>query len=454
MIVSGWSPEKDSRREAPVSTQESHQTMKRCGVAIVGWGTVGSGVAGLLLAKRQELAERTGADLELRRVVDTDLERPRDFPVPEELLSRDLQDVLDDPEVEVVAELVGGTGETGDLVLRLLAAGKHVVTANKALLATRGRELFAAARKRGVALAFEASTAGGVPVIRALAEGLVANRIESIVGVVNGTANFVLTQMTQHNMSYQQALALAQEEGYAERDPSLDVKGIDSAHKLAILARTGMAVDFEFEEIPCQGITELELCDLQYAWELGYAIKLLAVARQQEGGLELRVHPALLLRRHPLAWVDGVFNAVCIRGDVVGDVVLHGQGAGQMPTASAVVADLVDVALGRAQKTFQQLSAPARKVRLRPTAEIETQYYLRFQALDRPGTLAQIAGVLGHHQISILSVIQKEAPPERAFVPVVIVTHPAREGHLARAVAEIDGLDVVKGPSIWLRMEQ
>ncbi|MCK4299079.1 MAG: homoserine dehydrogenase, partial [Planctomycetes bacterium] len=277
-----------------MNIRESRQTMKRCGVAIVGWGTVGSGVAGLLLSKRQELAQRTGADLELRWVVDTDLERPRDFSVPQELLSRDLQDVLDDPEVEVVAELVGGTEQTRDLVLRLLDVGKHVVTANKALLATQGRELFAAARKRGVALAFEASTAGGVPVIRALAEGLVANRIESIVGVVNGTANFVLTQMARHNMSYQQALALAQEEGYAERDPSLDVKGVDSAHKLAILARTGMGVDFDFEEIPCQGITELELCDLQYAWELGYAIKLLAVARHREGKLELRVHPALL----------------------------------------------------------------------------------------------------------------------------------------------------------------
>ena len=428
--------------------------MKRCGVAIVGWGTVGSGVARLLLSKRQELAQRTGADMELRWVVDTDLERPRDFPVPQELLSRDLQDVLDDPEVEVVAELVGGTEQTRDLVLRLLDVGKHVVTANKALLATQGRELFAAARKRGVALAFEASTAGGVPVIRALAEWLVANRIESIVGVVNGTANFVLTQMARHNMSYQQALALAQEQGYAERDPSLDVKGVDSAHKLAILARTGMGVDFDFEEIPCQGITELELCDLQYAWELGYAIKLLAVARHREGELELRVHPALLPRRHPLAWVDGVFNAVCIHGDAVGDVVLYGQGAGQMPTASAVVADLVDVALGRAQKTFRQLSAPVEKVRLRPTTDIETQYYLRFQALDRPGTLAQIAGVLGRNQISILSVMQKEAPAESVFVPVVIMTHPAREEHLARAMARIDGLDVVEGPSIWLRTEQ
>ncbi len=227
-----------------------------------------------------------------------------------------------------------------------------------------------------------------------------------------------------------------------------------SAHKLAILARTGMGVDFDFEEIPCQGITELELCDLQYAWELGYAIKLLAVARHREGELELRVHPALLPRRHPLAWVDGVFNAVCIHGDAVGDVVLYGQGAGQMPTASAVVADLVDVALGRAQKTFQQLSAPVEKVHLRPSADIETQYYLRFQALDRPGTLAQIAGVLGRDQISILSVMQKEAPAESVFVPVVIMTHPAREEHLARAMARIDGLDVVEGPSIWLRTEQ
>jgi len=428
--------------------------MKRCGVALVGWGTVGTGVTRLLLGKRRELARRTGADLELRWVVDTDLERPRDFPVAKELLVSDLQKVLDDPEVEVVVELVGGIEPTRELVLRLIAAGKHVVTANKALLATHGRELFAAARKRGVAVAFEASAAGGIPVIRALAEGLVANRIESIVGIVNGTANFVLTQMARHNISYEQALAQAQQEGYAESDPTLDVEGIDSAHKLAILARTAMGVEFDFEDIPCQGITGLELRDLQYAWELGYAIKLLAVTRRREADLQLRVSPALLPRSHPLAWVDGVFNAVSIHGDAVGDVVLYGKGAGQMPTASAVVADLVDVALGRAQKTFEQLSTPAERVHIRPTAETEAEYYLRFEALDEPGTLAKIASVLGHHDISILSVMQKEAPAGSTFVPVVIMTHRAREDDLVRAMKGIDGLDVLKGPSIWLLVEQ
>lgn len=447
--------------QAAVEGEGAVSEVTRCGVAVVGWGTVGTGVAHLLLSRREELARRTGADLVLRRVVDTDLERPREFPVPAELLSRDLNDVLDDPEVKVVAELVGGIEGTREMVLRLIEAGKHVVTANKALLATHGRELFAAARRRGVALAFEASAAGGVPVIRALAEGLVANRIESIVGVVNGTANFVLTKMARENVSYQEALRQAQEEGYAERDPTLDVEGIDSAHKLAILARTALGVDFDFEEISCQGISGLKLCDLRYAWELGYHIKLLAIARQtagsaegQQAELELRVHPALIPRRHPLAWVDGVFNAVCIRGDAVGDVVLYGRGAGQMPTASAVVADLVDVALGRAQKTFAQLSAPGRRVRVRPPEELETAYYLRFEAWDRPGTLAQIAGVLGRHQISILSVMQKEAPPGSTFVPVVIVTHPARERDLARAVGEIDRLEVVRGPSIRIRIEQ
>jgi homoserine dehydrogenase len=428
--------------------------MRHCGVAVVGWGTVGTGVCHMLLSKREELAQRSGADLLLRRVVDVDLERPRTFPVPAKLLSRHLEDVLTDPKVEVVAELVGGVEETFPLVLRLLEAGKHVVTANKALLATRGRELFAAARERGVAIAFEASTAGGVPIIRALAEGLVANRIESIVGVVNGTANFVLTQMARNNMSYDQALAEAQRQGYAERDPTLDVEGIDSAHKLAILARTGMGVEFDLEKIPCQGITGLDLCDLQYAWELGYGIKLLAVARRLGDEVELRVHPALVPRQHPLAWVDGVYNAICIRGDAVGDIVLYGKGAGQMPTASAVVSDLVDMALGRAQRTFAQLSVPVQGLRLRPTTEIETQYYLRFEALDRPGTLAQIAGVLGSRDISILSVMQKEAPAGSTFVPVVIVTHPAKERSLSQAVGEIDELGVVRGPSIWIRMEQ
>ncbi len=322
------------------------------------------------------------------------------------------------------------------------------------MLATHGRELFAAARQQGVSLSFGASAAGGVPVIRALAEGLVANRIESIVGIVNGTANFVLTQMARENMSYEKALALAQAEGYAERDPTLDVEGIDSAHKLTILARTGMQADFDFEEVSTEGITRLDQCDLRYAWELGYGLKLLAIARRRDDELELRVHPALIPRQHPLAWVDGVFNAVCIRGDAVGDILLYGRGAGQMPTASAVVADLVDTAVGRAQRTFEQLAVSPRPVRVRPTAEIVTQYYLRFQAADRPGTLAKIAGVLAGHDISILSVMQKEAPAETTYVPVVIVTHPAREENLARAVADIDTLDVVKGPSVWIRMEQ
>ena len=433
---------------------ESCLEMKHCGVVIVGWGTVGTGVAKILLTQRDELARRTGADLELLRVVDSDLERKRHFRVPGELLSRNLDDVLTDPKVQVVAELVGGIEPTRELVLRLIEAGKHVVTANKALLATHGRELFAAARKRGVALAFEASAAGGVPVVRALAEGLVANRIESIVGIVNGTANFVLTQMARENMPYEEALSQAQAAGYAERDPTLDVEGTDSAHKLAILARTGMDADFDLAEISTQGITHLEVCDLQYAWELGYAIKLLAIARRREEELDLRVHPALISRQHPLAWVDGVFNAICIRGDAVGDILFYGQGAGQMPTASAVVADMVDLALGRGQRTFEQLATSPRRVPVRPTADITTQYYLRFQALDRPGTLANIAGVLGRHDISILSVMQKEAPPDVTYVPVVIVTHPAREKDLSQAVAEIDALDVVKGASVWIRMEQ
>ena len=428
---------------------ESCLEMKHCGVAIVGWGTVGTGVVKILLTQRDELARRTGADLELLRVVDKDLERERDLQVPTELLSREL-----DPKVQVVAELVGGIEPTRELVLRLIEAGKHVVTANKALLATHGRELFAAARERGVALAFEASAAGGVPVVRALAEGLVAHRIESIVGLVNGTANFVLTQMARENMPYEEALSQAQAAGYAERDPTLDVEGTDSAHKLAILARTGMDADFDLAEISTQGITHLEVCDLQYAWELGYAIKLLAIARRREEELDLRVHPALISRQHPLAWVDGVFNAICIRGDAVGDILFYGQGAGQMPTASAVVADMVDLALGRGQRTFEQLATSPRRVPVRPTADITTQYYLRFQALDRPGTLAKIAGVLGRHDISILSVMQKEAPPDVTYVPVVIVTHPAREKDLAQAVAEIDTLDVVQGSSVWIRMEQ
>ncbi|MFH0963759.1 MAG: homoserine dehydrogenase [Planctomycetota bacterium] len=429
--------------------------MKTIHVGLVGFGTVGSGVVKILLEEHDAIAERTNVDVRLLYVCDLDLARDRGVAVPKGLLTKDFRKVLDDDRVSVVIELIGGIDVAKKLILEALAKKKHVVTANKALLATHGTQLFEAAAANGVTISFEASCAGGIPIILALREGFVANRILSIMGIVNGTCNYILTRMAHDRTNYNEALAGAQAQGYAETPPTLDVSGVDSAHKLAILAKTAFGVDFDFDEITCEGIDEVRLQDIEYAAELGYVLKLLAIAKRSDHELELRVHPTLIDREHPLASVGGVFNAVALEGHAVGEALLYGRGAGQMPTASAVCADILDVALGRAKLSFDNLAlypGKGKRVRVKPIGEIVTRYYLRFTVVDRPGVLAQIAGVLGKNGISILSVIQKEAGTET--VPLVIMTHAAKEARMASALAEIEKLEVVRDKTVMIRVEK
>lgn len=438
--------------------------MKKVSVGLIGFGTVGSGVARILLERRQELSARAGVDLELKRIVDLDLTSDRGVVLPESMLTDKVEAVLDDAEITTVIELIGGTEAARKVVLDALNRGKAVVTANKALLAVHGREILEAASANGTSVSFEASTAGGVPVIMTLRDGLVANRVQSITAILNGTANYILTRMTEDHVSYESALAEAQTQGFAEADPTLDVDGTDSAHKLAILARIGFGVDFDFEDIYRQGITGIDLADIEYAGELGYVIKLLAIGRRlapndsEETGktLDLRVHPTLVRSDSVLATVRGANNAVLIHGDAVGNVLLHGRGAGQMPTASAVVSDLIDVALGKAKITFDSFRVfPGRMPReeLVDISHTRGSYYVRFSVLDHPGVLAGIAGALGKHNLSILSVIQKEARPSGS-VPVVMMTDLTEETGMAQVIAEVDNMPFVTAPSIWLRVQR
>lgn len=425
-------------------------------VAIIGFGTIGSGVAKLLLEHGDRIARRAGQRIELVRIVDKDLVRPRNVTVPKHLLTDDLDAVIKDPEIRIAVELIGGVEPTRSIVLSLLEHGKDVVTANKALLAEHGPELFEAARHLGRSISFEAAVAGGIPIIAAIGESLTANEILSIHAILNGTSNFILTQMEERGQEYAAALAEAQRLGYAEANPYMDVSGADAAQKLAILAQLAFGAEIKWKEIPRIGIDSVQAEDMRYASELGYHIRLLAVAELIDGELELHVSPTLVRRGTPLGEVKGAYNAVRVVGDAVGRVFFHGLGAGQMPTASAVVADIIDTAVGRAAMTFRTLrlwSNDGPRVRLRDRDAGRSRFYLRFHVLDRPGVLAEIAGVLGRNQISIASVIQhdSEEAPE-GVVPLVIMTHVAAEGPMRKAMAEIDQLPVVRPGSVWMRV--
>ncbi len=431
--------------------------MKDVRIGLLGLGTVGSGLVKLLADHREELEERAGCRLVLHRIADPDLRRIREGLDLRTLpLVPDAAQVLDDPEVQIVVELVGGLEPARSFMLKAIQAGKHVVTANKALLAHHGVELFGEARTRGVMLGFEAAVAGGIPLIRALKDGLVANRIVSVFGIVNGTSNYILTKMTDEGLEFPAALKEAQAKGYAEADPTLDVEGMDSAHKLQILATLAFRTSVDLKEIHTEGITRVTPQDIAYARELGHRIKLLAIAKATDGGLEVRVHPTMIPAGSPLAAVSGVFNAVFIAGDAVGDLMFYGRGAGQMPTASAVWSDVVEIARRLAHSLRAlPLDLPASSPgppRLRPMEEIRSAYYLRVMAVDRPGVLSQVAGVLGQHDISIASVIQKGRAAAEA-VPVVMMTHEARERDMRQALAAIDRLAVVAGPTGMIRVE-
>jgi homoserine dehydrogenase len=434
-------------------------TRESLGIGLIGCGTVGAGVARLLLEQSERLAARAGRPLRLRRVIIRDLTKPRPDWLPRELLTTDLGQILEDRTIEVAVELVGGVDWARRAVLDLLAAGKHVVTANKALLAQHGAEIFGAARQHGRAIAFEASVAGGIPIIAALAQSLSANQILSLQGILNGTSNFILTQMSERGQSYTEALAQAQQNGYAEADPTLDVDGTDAAHKLAILAQIAFGVTVPPEAIDHRGIAGLHQIDIRYAHELGYTIKLLAEAwldatLQNGKHLALHVSPVLLRHQTPLAQVRGAYNAIHVVGDAVGDTLYYGQGAGQMPTASAVVADIIDLAVGRAQQTFRTLRLWAGNgggVTLRPSSTVRSRFYLRLPVRDRPGVLALIARELARQDISISSVIQHEGLDEHEgdTVPLVIMTHTALTGNFRAATAAIDAMGCINGPSVY-----
>ncbi len=426
-----------------------------CGVLLVGCGTVGGATATGL--RDGGLADRIGVKLTLRGIVDLDFTHARALGLTAGLFIEDLKAALTRKDVQVVVELVGGTTAARQIVASALEAGKHVVTANKALLALHGVELWGLARRRGLCIAFEASCAGAIPIISALTGELAADRVEALYGIVNGTCNHILTAMTEQGRTYADALAEAQRRGLAEADPTLDVAGIDSAHKLAILAALAFGRRVDFGKIYVEGIDRLQLQDIRYGRELGYVIKLLAIARRQEEAISLRVHPAFISTRHPLAWVSGPFNAISVYAANSGHTMYYGRGAGGGPTSAAVIGDIASVALGNAQRNFASLgiwpdrSPPAEQLDVNA---IRCRYYLRMQLADSPGVLAQIARILGERDISISSVLQHEpaGDVEAEGVPAVITTHAAMEGSVRAALKEVDRLDTVKASSICIRM--
>jgi homoserine dehydrogenase len=431
--------------------------MKTAKVAIVGFGTIGTGVAKLLLEHKERITHNAGLPVELACVVDTDLHRQRNVTLPLGLLTNDFSKVTDNPEISVAVELVGGLEPARTIVLKLLESGKDVVTANKALLAEHGPELFDRARQLGRSIAFEAAVAGGIPIIAAVNECLTANQIESIHAILNGTSNFILTQMDEQNMDYSAALAEAQQRGYAEANPAMDVNGSDAAQKLAILSHLAFRAQLNWRDIPRVGIDVVEATDMRYARELGYNIKLLAVAELVPEGLEVHVSPTLVRKGTPLAEVRGAYNAIRVLGDAVGRVFFQGLGAGPMPTASAVVSDVIDTVLGRMAITFRTLNlwSSQRQARVMPRdpATVPGRYYLRFNVDDRPGVMAEIAGILGKHKISIASLIQHETEEEEATsVPLVIMTHTAPEGAMLDALQAINRLSCVYPGSVRMRV--
>jgi len=423
-------------------------------VGIIGFGTVGAGVVDCLLRNGELISERTGLRPILTRVSDLDTTSDRGVVLPEGVMTSDSFGLIADPNVDVVVELVGGTGIAKQFILRALDIGKPVVTANKALLATHGEEIFRAAEKSSADVYYEASVGGGIPCIKAMREGLVGNRIKEIVGILNGTCNYILTRMEREGADFEAVLKAAQDAGYAEADPGLDVDGTDTAHKATILASLAYGEWFGMDPLHIEGIRRVSLQDIHYASELGYRIKLLAVIKEHEGAVQMRVQPTLIPMRSLLGHVDDVFNAVWVRGDTAGGTMYYGRGAGRDATASAVVADIVDVSLNLKYGSHRRVPAfrPHQAYdRVVPMGEIRTRYYIRLQALDRPGVMALVSGILGRDSISIASVTQKEV--NQPSVPMVILTHQAREAAIQRALQEIGQLDEIVEPPVMFRIE-
>ncbi|MBL7069167.1 MAG: homoserine dehydrogenase [Candidatus Omnitrophica bacterium] len=430
--------------------------MRTVNIGIIGFGTIGSGVVEALLKKRGSIKAKTGVDLKLKMICDKDLTSKRPVSVSKKLLSKNINKVLNDPEVDIIVELIGGIHPAKEIIKKALKNGKDVVTANKALLCENGKELFDYAARQGRSIRFEGSVGGGIPIIKALKESLVANDIQAIYGIVNGTSNYVLRSMEVDRYDFKRALSNAKRMGVAERNATLDVNGTDSAHKLALLASLGFGNAVSLNDIYVEGITKIQPYDIEYAGDLGYCIKLLAIAKRFKDELELRVHPTLVRADHPVASVRGVNNAIFIKGDLAGESLFYGRGAGRYPTSSAVVSDIVDLAkcavgCERVCGDIFNFSSGIKKIR--SIEEIISRYYIRLQAIDMPGVLAAISNILARHRISIASVKQVERKSQR-IVPIVMLTHDANESSLRAALKRIDKLSCIKANTVAIKIER
>ena len=434
--------------------------MKAINVGLLGIGTVGGGTFTVLKRNAEEIARRAGRPIRIVVVADKNLELARQVTGGACRLTDDAFAVVADPEVDIVVELIGGYGVARELVLKAIANGKHVVTANKALLATHGNEIFAAAQAKGVMVAFEAAVAGGIPIIKALREGLSANRIEWIAGIINGTTNFILSEMRDKGLPFDVVLKEAQQLGYAEADPTFDIEGVDAAHKLTLMSAIAFGTPVHFDKVHIEGISKLEAADIKYAEQLGYRIKLLGITKRTAEGVELRVHPTLIPAKRLIANVEGAMNAVLVKGDAVGPTLYYGKGAGAEPTASAIIADLVDV-------TRMHTADPGHRVPhlafqpesmidlpMLPLSEVVTSYYLRLRVEDRPGVLADITRILADQQISIDAMIQREPDEGELQTDIIMLTHRTREKNVDAAIAKIESLSVVTGTITRLRLEE
>lgn len=427
--------------------------MRTVRVGLIGLGTVGSGVVEIFRQHRADFVTRAGVDIELSRFADRSEARFAELGLPPEACTTSAADILDDPDVDIVIELIGGTGVARDVVLGALAAGKSVVTANKALMASHGREVMDAADSRGIDIMFEAAVGGGIPIIGPLKHSLVSNEITAVYGIVNGTTNYMLTRMAEDGLSYDAALAEAQARGFAEADPTADVDGLDAAAKIAILSSIAFNSRVTFAQVPVEGIRSLSPEDIAYATEMGYTIKLMAIARRVSGGIDVRVHPTMIREDHPLAKVSGVYNAIYVVGDSVGETMFFGEGAGSLPAASAVVGDVIEVARHIDSGCLALVGCTCREeLAVRDMGELVTEYYTRLLVADEPGVLAAVASVFGNHGVSIASVIQKRTTDVGA--EIVYVTHLASERDFRAAMTEIEALEVVESVGSIVRVEE
>tara|TARA_R110002073_G_scaffold101464_4_gene230583 strand:+ start:2881 stop:4194 length:1314 start_codon:yes stop_codon:yes gene_type:complete len=434
--------------------------MKPINVGLLGIGTVGGGTFTVLKRNQEEIARRAGRKIVIKMIADRDLEKARSLAGSEVVVTDDAREVVMHPDIDIVVELIGGQTIAKELILEAIAQGKHIVTANKALLALHGTEIFAAAHAKGVVVAFEAAVAGGIPIIKALREGLTANRIAWIAGIINGTANFILSEMREKGLSFEVVLEQAQKLGYAEADPTFDIEGIDAAHKITIMAAIAFGIPVQFDKVYTEGITHLTREDIRYAEELGYRIKLLGITKRVNKGIELRVHPTLIPIRRLIANVEGVMNAVVVNADAVGATLYYGAGAGAEPTASSVVADLVDVTrMHTADPMHRVPSLSFQPDLLADTPvismeEVETAYYLKLRVVDRPGVLAEITRILADFDISISAMLQKEPGEDEDNVGIIILTHLTIEKNMNAAIAKIEALSVITGNVIRIRIEE